>query len=111
MLPFWERVKHMMEAQRLTHANVEDAIGVSNSQLSSWILNDRLPRADHALGIAKYLSTSLEWLITGNEPRAIQPEALRVLKNKQLMDFATRIEKANMKQFHAIDTILEAFEL
>jgi len=111
MLPFWERTKLMMDTQRLTHANVEAAVGVSNSQLSSWIINDRLPRADQALKIAQYLSTSLEWLITGEEPKAIRPEALRVLKNKELMELATRIEKANIRQYNAITTILDAFGL
>ena len=111
MLDFWKRIKFLMEAQKLTHANVEEAIGASPSQMSAWINNDRLPRVDYAHRLAKYFHVSLEWLVTGEDEKAVPVEYLRLLRNKTLLDVMKRIEKANMMQTNAIIAILDAFEL
>ena len=111
MLDLWKRVKFLMDAQRLTHSNVEEAIGVSPSQLSAWINNDRQPRLDVAHKLAKYFHVSLEWLVTGEDEKAVPVEYLRLLRNKTLLDVMARIEKANMMQTNAIIAMLDAFEL
>lgn len=111
MLGIWKRVKFLMDTQRLSHANVENAIGVSQSQLSSWINNDRYPRADLAMKLAELFCVSLEWLLTGEDEKAVSPEFLRLLRNKPLMAVVEKLERANMRQMNAIVAVLDAFGL
>lgn len=111
MLPIWERAKTVMDTRRLSYLNVETGIGVSHSQLSAWINNDRYPRADIALKLARFLKVSLEWLLTGEDESAVPVEVYRMMRNKTLMETMKRVEKANMRQSNALQAILDAFEL
>jgi transcriptional regulator with XRE-family HTH domain len=111
MLGLWQRVKHMMQAQHLSHYAVETALGLASSQLSSWITNDRYPRADIALKLADYFHVSLQWLLTGDDPYALSPDIVRMVKNKELMATMERVELCNMRQHNAIKAILDAFDL
>ena len=111
MLDIWKRVKLIMDELRITHADVESAIQVSSSQLSAWINNDRYPRADIAMRLAKYLHVSIDWLLTGEDEKAVRPEVLVLLRNKSLMDIMARIAKLNIRQVNAVVTLLDAFDV
>jgi transcriptional regulator with XRE-family HTH domain len=100
-----------MDANFLPHSKVENDLGLSSSQISSWMKHDRYPRADIALKLAKYFHVSLQWLMTGDDVNAIPVEALRLLRSKQLLETMYRIERCSPSQMNAITALLDAFQI
>jgi len=61
---FWARYKKLSKKDLLIVA----ATGIPSSTLSTWKSKRKYPRADEAYKIAKTLNTTVEYLITGEEP-------------------------------------------
>ena len=82
MLPFWNRVKRLMEHD-LNQAWLCREIGVSKGTLSSWIVNNRIPRADKAVKIANALGVSVPYLVTGSDAsdKAERAALVRVVRS------------------------------
>lgn len=62
---FWHRV--LINLNGIKETWIAQQIGVSSSTFSTWKAKDRIPRADEAVGIAKILGVSVEYLVTGED--------------------------------------------
>ena len=84
MLQFWTNVKDELEYNAMTQKQLADLVEISYNTIQSWITKDRLPNAEQAVRIAKALSTSVEFLVTGEDSNNTNYETRHtILKIKQ----------------------------
>jgi transcriptional regulator with XRE-family HTH domain len=84
MLQFWTNVKDELEYNAMTQKQLADLVEISYNTIQSWITKDRLPNAEQAVRIAKALSTSVEFLVTGEDSNNTNSETRHtILKIKQ----------------------------
>jgi transcriptional regulator with XRE-family HTH domain len=67
-LEFYERVKSLAKTNKTTIEYVAGEAGLSLALYNAYRRHQNLPRADEALKIAQTLRTTVEYLITGNNP-------------------------------------------
>ena len=63
MLTFWSNVRNLLEYKDITQKELAACINVSYNTLQSWINKDRLPNVEQAVQIAKFLNTTVEFLV------------------------------------------------
>lgn len=64
---FNERFERLLSEKNMNKADIADAVGMSRTGMSSWKDNDRIPRADVAVKIAKILDVPVDYLVLGEE--------------------------------------------
>lgn len=65
---FWQRVDQLLKEQNLTRKALAISVHFDSSNISKGIKNNNIPAADTALEIAKFLNTTVEYLLTGTDP-------------------------------------------
>jgi hypothetical protein len=66
---FWKMVKKEVERQQTSFEWLYRKTQIPKGTFSSWKNRNIIPRADEALLIAEALKVSVEYLLTGAEPR------------------------------------------
>ena len=64
----YERFVSLLEEKKLKPADVTKATGIKSTVFSEWKKGKSSPNADKLLKIARYLNTTVEYLMTGEEP-------------------------------------------
>ena len=67
MKNFNERFERLLIEKGKNKADIADAVGISRTGMSSWKDNDRIPRADVAVKIAKILDVPVDYLVLGED--------------------------------------------
>jgi transcriptional regulator with XRE-family HTH domain len=68
MLDFYNRIDFLLKNKKATQKDLVNYLGLSSIQIySNWKQRDSIPSADIAVKIARFLETSVEYLITGND--------------------------------------------
>lgn len=88
-MDFYERVKNLVKEQNLSLISFLESLGINYSSYKSAKQLNNLPRADEAVKIAKFLGTSVEYLVTGQDSNPAEIE-LKELKAK-LKNFYTSL--------------------
>lgn len=65
---FWDNVKSLIRERNTTQEVVANECEISFATFRGWTSKGIIPKADQAASIAKYLGTSVEYLVTGIEP-------------------------------------------
>ena len=68
--PFWNRVRKLMRAHKISQEKFAAHIDLNFHTLKSWIRFNRLPDVYTAFDMALALGVSLEQLITGKDSKA-----------------------------------------
>lgn len=77
---FWIRVNEMIKAQGKKQETVSQNCGIPYQTFRGWISRDRLPDAAQSAAIAKELKTTVEFLVTGAEPKNHAAEKLEKIR-------------------------------
>lgn len=64
---FNTRFERLLIEKGKNKADIADAVGISRTGMSSWKDNDRIPRADVAIKIAKILDIPVDYLVLGED--------------------------------------------
>lgn len=88
---FFEEVKRLAKEKDTTiEALVENIPGKNRDSYYGWRRANNLPRADDAVKIAQALGTTVEFLVTGQEPAYISsklsPKALEIARAAEKLD-------------------------
>lgn len=67
-MEFYENVKKLVKINNLTLRTFIESLGINYDTYNGQKRLNNLPRADEAVKIAKALNTSVEYLVTGEEP-------------------------------------------
>ena len=68
MIDFWKRFEAQMNALSLTKKEIAAMSGINYSSFIGYATKGRLPKTEEAVKIAKVLGTSVEYLVSGEEP-------------------------------------------
>ena len=61
----FKRIKELTEAKGITIAELERKVGASNHTIARW--NKSTPGVDKLQKVAKYLGTTIDYLVTGEK--------------------------------------------
>ena len=73
---FVDRINLLFSQTGGRKSDFYEACGIASNSMTNWAARDTIPSADTALKIAKYLNTSVEYLVTGKAPDNIPKEIL-----------------------------------
>ena len=62
-----ERIQQKLNEKNLRQADIARATGKSTAAVTKWLRGENIPKADALKDIARLLSVSDEWLLTGKE--------------------------------------------
>jgi transcriptional regulator with XRE-family HTH domain len=70
-VPFAEKVRRRLAELNLTQADLAQAVGTSQPQISTWLKAGTIPSSEYALKISKILKVSVEYLLddSSDEPK------------------------------------------
>jgi len=97
---FWTRYKEFAGKD----LPIINTTGVSSSTLSTWKTNKQYPRADVACKIAKTLSTTVEYLVTGEE-------AANLVFTSTALEIALILKKLNEEELNILKSVAVKVEL
>ena len=80
--PFWERVKKLTKAHKISLEKFAEHVDVSYNTLKSWIRYNRIPDAYTSFDIAVALGVSVEYLVTGADGKASEIREREALTRK-----------------------------
>jgi transcriptional regulator with XRE-family HTH domain len=86
MIEMWTRIEQIMFENKYTFRKLADEIGVGESTVSMWRTNGTIPRADDAVKIAKFLETTVEYLITGEYEGGLTQEQREMIQQYYVLD-------------------------
>ena len=81
---FWNRVDKLWQDRSLKDFSA--STGIDCVLLLNWRTKKRLPSLEHACSIAKVLSTTIEFLITGEDPGALPERINDIVQRLQVAD-------------------------
>ena len=97
-LPFWERVKSLLRAQKITQKELAVLVDLKYSTLRFWLCYGYSPDVDTACDIASVLGVSVEYLAKGVKNKYVRKNVKKILviKNttKGIIKLAHQIEKS-----------------
>ena len=64
----YKEFAYLCESKGITPYRIAKDCGFSNVTLSDWKNKGNMPKADKLVKIARYLGTSVEYLVTGEDP-------------------------------------------
>ena len=73
---FYERVKKLAKANKMTIETAAGQAGLSLASYNAYRRHENFPRADEAQKIAAALGTTVEYLVTGENPGKPDTEPL-----------------------------------
>ena len=80
--PFWERVKRLIRAHKISQKKFCTYIGISYDTLRSWLKFNRIPDIYTACDIADALGVSVEYLARGTEGKAMECREREAIRRK-----------------------------
>jgi transcriptional regulator with XRE-family HTH domain len=83
-MDWFDRVKESAKTHGTTIEAVANAAGLSRDAYNSYRRKGNLPRANEAVAMARTLGTTVEYLVTGEEPATIS------VSDRQLLERARR---------------------
>ena len=91
--PIVDRIKGLRESRALSQAKFANLIGVSSGNVGQWERYITLPGALALLSIAQKLECSVDWILTGDEPKscAKKIEVIPDPELKRMIDILTEI--------------------
>jgi len=96
-LPFWERVKRLLRAQKLTQKELAALVDIKYSTLRFWLCYGYSPDVETACDIASVLGVTVEYLAKGVKNKYVRKNAKKTLIKKDIatgiIRLARQIEK------------------
>lgn len=71
---FWSNVRQLLSERKILQRDFAEQIGYNVSTLKNQMTRNISPDVDTAVKIAKALNTSVEFLVTGEEPDQFKAE-------------------------------------
>ena len=73
---FWNRINSLIKEKKMTQETLSEVAGVKYQTLRNWSARDIFPQAPEAVRIASALGVSVEYLVTGDNPKDHATEKL-----------------------------------
>lgn len=83
---FWKNIKVLLKNNNLTQKKLAEFCEISFGTLQGWIAKSIVPDVFSAVKIAKALNTSVEYLVTGEEPAIDKKKIIAEYLTEQLSE-------------------------
>jgi transcriptional regulator with XRE-family HTH domain len=80
----WNRIEELMTGY--TSRYLSEQTNIPETTISTWRTKKTVPRADELVKIAKFLKTTVEYLITGEYADGLTPEQRNLLQLYDMLD-------------------------
>ena len=80
--PFWQRVKKLIRAHKLTQEKLASQINISYNTFKGWLQYNRIPDAYTAYDIAVALGVTVEYLVEGVDGKAKEIREKKLITRK-----------------------------
>ena len=80
--PFWERVKKLARAHKISLEKLAGYVDVSHNTFKGWMQHNRIPDAYTAYDIAVALGVTVEFLVIGADGKASENREREALARK-----------------------------
>lgn len=71
---FVDRIDDLLKNQKKNRSNLYNDLNIPKNLIGQWKQRGTIPSADIACKIAKYLNTTVEYLVTGNDKSPFESE-------------------------------------
>ena len=100
---FAENLKELLELKDIEIKELASGTGISKNTIDNYLSGQKsIPNAENAVKIAKYLGTTVEYLVTGN----IQEN----LQSQELTKTIKKLYRLTPKDLEAVKTIINSLE-
>ena len=101
MMCFAENLKELLELKDIEIKELASGTGISKNTIDNYLSGQKsIPNAENAVKIAKYLGTTVEYLVTGN----IQEN----LQSQELTKTIKKLYRLTPKDLEAVKTIINS---
>jgi len=101
-MEFWGRVKKRISEEHTTQDWVAKKIGTRADTFSRWVQRNTVPRADQVVAIAEALDTTVEYLVTGENPDTWRPP-------RRYADIVNRLEELDDSELEAVRILVDGY--
>lgn len=90
----YERFADLLESRGVKPADITKETGIKSTVFSEWKKGKSTPNADKLVKIARFLDTTVEYLVTGEDPSpaAVQPTAQLSEDEQKLLGLYRRMD-------------------
>ena len=82
MANFWDRVKILIKAHKITQEKFAEYLNIPKSTFYSWLKYNITPEVVTAYNIATILGVSVEYLVTGTDGRNVKQRMMQTEERK-----------------------------
>ena len=83
-MTFWQRVESALYENKIKEAELCRRIGLAQASMNGWKTRGSIPRADIAVKTAEVLNTTVEYLISGKQPKDSKNSFVVPILNQEL---------------------------
>lgn len=83
---FWENIKILLKSKKITQKQLSTMLELPERTVETWVLRNTIPDAIMSVKIAKILDTSVEYLVTGEEPAIDKKKIIAEYLTEQLSE-------------------------
>jgi transcriptional regulator with XRE-family HTH domain len=69
-----DRIRELRKSLKISQAELAKKIGVSSGNVGDWERGRAKPGVDALINLSKFFNKSIDWLITGEEPKCSYDE-------------------------------------
>lgn len=104
---FWERVEYLLDQKDITRKELAMTAGFSPSNISKGKREDSYPSAETAVAIARFLDTTVEYLVTGSNTPAAETEHKKLDELCQYSKTVRQLEAIPQERRAVIETMIQ----
>jgi transcriptional regulator with XRE-family HTH domain len=103
---FWDRIRELLRIHKLTLADLSKELNLSPSFLSVAMTRKSSPRVDFAYAVAKRFGVTINWLVTGEDPDAVNYKYAPVVKDERIMEIAYNLQNCSEDYITIIEQLV-----
>ena len=96
------RVKAQIKAHKISQARFAEYIGINSRTFQGWIRHNRIPDIETALHMAAALGVGVEYLVLGNDDKAMEIRAQQVEERKIAVDRIKKMIKTMRREIRRV---------
>ncbi len=103
---FWERVENLLDQKGINKKTLASEAGIDSSNISKGLKSGGSPSADTAVKIAKFLNTTVEYLVTGTDSRLSESQQKQLDTLLRYSKTVKSLDKLPQKTRKPIETMI-----
>jgi transcriptional regulator with XRE-family HTH domain len=103
---FWDRLRDLLRIHKLSLADLTKELNLTPSYLSVSMNRGSSPKMDFVYAVSKRFGVTLNWLVTGEDPEAIDYKYAPVVKDERIMEIAYNLQNCSEDYITIIEQLV-----